>query len=67
MKSICLSHCYLQSAKRLLIILLLVANPLRVQAQEITLNLQDADIRALINTVAEVTGTNFVIDPRVSG
>lgn len=36
------------------------------QAQ-ITLNLQDVDIRVLINTVAEVSGKNFVVDPRVKG
>ncbi len=32
---------------------------------EIVLNLKDADIRTLIETVAETTGKNFVIDPRV--
>ena len=32
-----------------------------------TLNLKDADISALISTVAEVTGRNFIIDPRVKG
>lgn len=35
--------------------------------QGVTLNLQDADIRALINTVSELTGRNFVVDPRVKG
>lgn len=35
--------------------------------QTVTFNLQDADISALISTVAEVTGKNFVIDPRVEG
>jgi general secretion pathway protein D len=36
------------------------------QAQSgITLNLKDADIRTLIETVSEATGRNFVIDPRV--
>lgn len=33
----------------------------------VTLNLKDADISALIGTVAEVTGTNFIVDPRVKG
>jgi len=33
----------------------------------LTLNFQDADIRALINTVSAVTGKNFVVDPRVKG
>ncbi len=38
------------------------------QAQnEIKLNLQDVDIRVLINTVAEVSGKNFIVDPRVKG
>ncbi len=37
----------------------------RAQEERITLNLQDAEISALINTVAEVTGRSFVVDPRV--
>ncbi|MEE9494324.1 MAG: type II secretion system secretin GspD [Gammaproteobacteria bacterium] len=36
-------------------------------AQTITLNLKEADISALIGTVAEVTGKNFIVDPRVKG
>jgi len=35
--------------------------------EQITLNFQDVDIRALINTVSEVTGNNFIVDPRVKG
>jgi general secretion pathway protein D len=38
-----------------------------LSAQTITLNLKDADINALIATVAEVTGKNFIVDPRVKG
>ena len=34
--------------------------------QEISLNLDNVDIRVLINTIAEVTGKNFIIDPRVN-
>ncbi len=34
-------------------------------ADEITLNLKDADIRALISTVSKFTGKDFIIDPRV--
>lgn len=30
-------------------------------------NLKDADINALISEVAEVTGRNFIVDPRVKG
>lgn len=37
----------------------------QVAADEITLNLKDADIRALISTVSKFTGKNFIIDPRV--
>ncbi|MFL0795872.1 MAG: type II secretion system secretin GspD [Cellvibrionaceae bacterium] len=33
----------------------------------ITLNFQDADIKAVINTVADLTGKTFIIDPRVKG
>ena len=45
--------------------LLLSAN---VAAQaDSTLNLKDADINALIATVSEITGKNFIIDPRVKG
>ena len=31
----------------------------------ITLNLKDADLQSFIETVAEITGKNFVVDPRV--
>jgi len=37
----------------------------QVVADEITLNLKGADIRALISTVSKFTGKNFIIDPRV--
>ena len=40
---------------------------LPVYAETVTLNLKDADISALISTVAEVTDRNFIIDPRVKG
>ncbi|MGH8503545.1 MAG: type II secretion system secretin GspD [Gammaproteobacteria bacterium] len=51
----------------LLLALLLLVSALGVRAQDdgVTLNLKDADIRSLIETVAEVTGKNFVVDPRV--
>jgi len=34
---------------------------------EVTLNLKDADVATLIATVSEVTGRNFVVDPKVKG
>ena len=33
----------------------------------VTLNLKDADIQAFISAVSELTGRNFIIDPRVKG
>lgn len=35
--------------------------------RSVTLNLKDADIGAVIGTVSEVTGRNFIVDPRVKG
>ncbi|MDH5484901.1 MAG: type II secretion system secretin GspD [Gammaproteobacteria bacterium] len=43
---------------------LLVLQP-QALADQITLNLKEADIRALISTVSKFTGKNFVVDPRV--
>jgi len=37
------------------------------QSEELTMNMQDADIRGLIHWVAEKTGKNIIIDPRVKG
>jgi len=36
-------------------------------AKSVTLNMKAADINAVISTVAEATGKNFIIDPRVKG
>ena len=38
-----------------------------VTQQRIKWNFRNADIRAIINTVAQLTGKNFVIDPRIQG
>ena len=32
-----------------------------------TLNLQDTEIRLLVETISDITGKNFVIDPEVTG
>jgi general secretion pathway protein D len=58
--------------KTLRLLLLLVVAVWLVQApplsaETVTLNLKDADINALIDTVAEITGKNFIVDPRVKG
>ncbi len=49
------------------LLLFAVASLPVAQAEQITLNLNNADIEALIKTVSEHTGKNFVIDPRVKG
>ncbi len=38
-----------------------------VAAEEVTLNFSDADLVAVINSVSQITGKNFIIDPRVKG
>ena len=64
-------HSPIQSrlAKLLIVIptllLCLVSFSLRAETG-VTLNLKDADIQSFIETVAEITGKNFVIDPRVN-
>jgi len=53
------------SRKALLLTILLCLPALSLAGKEITLNLKDADITTLINTVSQITGKNFVVDPRV--
>lgn len=38
-----------------------------MQAQTWKINLRDADLTAFINEVADITGKNFAVDPRVRG
>ncbi|PPD21394.1 MAG: type II secretion system protein GspD [Methylomonas sp.] len=37
------------------------------EKDEFTLNLKDVDIHTLIETVADATGKNFIVDPRITG
>ncbi|MBT8103584.1 MAG: type II secretion system secretin GspD [Gammaproteobacteria bacterium] len=37
------------------------------QQTDVTLNWKDADIRKVVEAVSEVTGKNFILDPRVTG
>jgi general secretion pathway protein D len=46
---------------------LLCATPARAADEPVTLNFVNADIEAVVKAVAEMTGRNFVIDPRVKG
>lgn len=41
--------------------------PAQVQEQTWKVNLKDADIRAFVTQVADITGYSFVVDPRVKG
>ena len=58
----------IQACFRIFVLSLLLAcatcGPVMAQA-EITLNLKNADLQSLIETVAEITGKNFIVDPRV--
>jgi general secretion pathway protein D len=58
------------TALRLVLALLLVVAlpPARAQdAETVTLNFVNADIDAVVKAVAEITGRNFILDPRVKG
>ena len=47
---------------------ILLIFPGQVGAQEeVRINFRDADIRSVIESVAEITGKSFVLDPRVKG
>ncbi|MHB8623480.1 MAG: type II secretion system secretin GspD [Sulfuricaulis sp.] len=38
-----------------------------LRADQMMFNFQDADIQAVVKTVSQITGKNFLIDPRVKG
>jgi general secretion pathway protein D len=50
-----------------MLFVLAIVLPINIVIAEtgVTLNLKDADIRSFIETVAEATGRNFIVDPRV--
>ncbi len=53
---------------RITMALLLLSMLQVVQAEdEVTLNFSNADIRAVIKSVSQITGKNFIVDPRVKG
>ena len=51
----------------LFVILLPVMSVVQAQEETWRLNLKDADIRAFVTQVADITGYSFVVDPRVKG
>ena len=52
-------------ASGLLGLSIVISQTVIAEQNQITLNLKEADIRALISTVSKFTGKNFVVDPRV--
>jgi general secretion pathway protein D len=50
-----------------LVAVLLSAAPVRAAEETVTLNFVNADIEAVVKAVAEMTGRNFVLDPKVKG
>lgn len=54
--------------RSLLLVLLLALSPFApVQAEKVTVNFREADIRSVVESVAEITGRSFIVDPRVQG
>ena len=48
-------------------ILIVIITLLSLSANALTLNLKNMEMVTLINTVSQVTGKNFIVDPRVKG
>ncbi len=59
-----LNSLFKRSALAITLWLMVLVSPSSAE-EGATLNLKDADIRVLIDTVSEITGKNFVVDPRV--
>lgn len=57
MKTLCFAVCQCILSSWLIVAL----------AAPVTLNLKDADINALVASISEITGKNFIVDPRVKG
>jgi general secretion pathway protein D len=59
---------FLVPVRTFIVLLMIIGMPQVVMsAESVTLNLKDVEIGTLINTVSELTGKNFVVDPRVKG
>lgn len=65
MSSLSIKHARQRTFSTVCSFLFLLLLSFSVAANEITLNLKDADIRALISTVSKFTGKNFIVDPRI--
>ncbi len=58
---------YPVSVAALLVVLATGLLPSAVHAESVSINFREADIRSVLEAVAEVTGKSFVLDPRVKG
>lgn len=64
----CLRRCLLCMSVVMLVFSAVATPPaFSANSDPMMLNLKDADIRAFIESMSELTGKNFVIDPRVQG
>lgn len=49
------------------LLLMCLLFPVMLTAQQVNFDFEDADLRTVIQAVAEFTGRNFLVDPRVQG
>lgn len=56
-----------RNALRIFVIIFSTLISLQAFSQSVSLNFREADIRAVIESAAEITGRSFVLDPRVRG
>lgn len=55
------------TAARAFLLAAIVAAPCRAAEDTVTLNFVNADIDAVVKAIAEITGRNFIVDPKVKG
>ena len=58
---------FLRLCTVLIVFAILSSSKTLLAEEQITLNFKDADITAIINTIADLTGKTFIVDPRVKG
>ena len=52
---------------RLILVFVLAVTPVWIRAEDITMNFREVQIRQIIESVGQLTGKNFLVDPRVRG
>ena len=56
-----------KAAIHVLVVFTILVTAYQLQAQEVNFDFEDANLRTVIQAVAEFTGKNFLVDPRVQG